>query len=191
MLGPMLGWLTGRTPLERTAAELYGRVVAAARQPAFYRAIGVPDTPEGRYELVVLHLFLALERLKGEGEKGAALSQAALECFVTDMDDCMREMGVGDLTVAKRVKRAAAGFYERAGPYRAALAAADGRPMADALSQYIVGPASNAKGPDGMHALGDYARASAARLAALNNSDALAGRMSFTRFEENAARVQL
>lgn len=187
----MLAWLTGRDGPRHTAGELYGRVVAEARRTVFYAGLGVPDTPEGRYELIALHLFLLLERLRRDGSAGEAVSRHVLEAFVTDMDDCMREMGVGDSTVAKRVKRAAAGFYERAGPYRAALAAADGRPMADALSQYIVGPASNAKGPDGMHALGDYARASAARLAALNNSDALAGRMSFTRFEENAARVQL
>src|SRR3990170_2959830 len=111
----MLEWLTERSQSRRTAGELYGRVVAEARQPMFYVELGVPDTPEGRYEVVVLGLFLILERLRVERGAGEKLSQQLLEAFVTDMDDCMREMGVGDLTVAKRVKRAAAGFYERAG----------------------------------------------------------------------------
>ena len=126
----MLAWLTGRDGPRHTAGELYGRVVAEARRTVFYAGLGVPDTPEGRYELIALHLFLLLERLRRDGSAGEAVSRHVLEAFVTDMDDCMREMGVGDLTVPKRVKRAAAGFYERAGAYRAGLEA-DGR---DALA---------------------------------------------------------
>ena len=130
----MLAWLTGLPPSRRTAGELYGRVVAEARRPAFYAELGVPDTPEGRFELIALHLFLVLERLRRDGGAGEALSRHVLEAFVTDMDDCMREMGVGDLTVPKRVKRAAAGFYERAGNYRAALDSAGGDALAVAIA---------------------------------------------------------
>lgn len=104
------------------AVDLYGMVVTAARRPAFYGAGRVPDTPEGRFELVALHLFLLAERLTAEKPEGEELARQLIEAFVTDMDDCMREMGVGDLTVPKRVKRAAAVFYERSGVYRAALA---------------------------------------------------------------------
>ncbi len=114
----MLQWLRSRSHIRRKAGEIYGAVVAAARQPAFYRQYRVPDTPEGRFEMVALILFLVLERVKQVTPGGAALTQGAIEAFVTDMDDCMREMGVGDLTVAKKVKRAAAAFYERAGNYR-------------------------------------------------------------------------
>ena len=74
--------------------------MAAARHPAFYGDIGVPDTPEGRFELIALHLFLALEGMKDAGRIGRPkLSQRTIETFVTDMDDCMREMGVGDMAV--------------------------------------------------------------------------------------------
>lgn len=73
--------------------------------------------------MVALHLFLLAERVMKDGEKGAKLAQAVIEAFVTDMDDCMREMGVGDLTVPKRVKRAAATFYKRTQSYRAGLQA--------------------------------------------------------------------
>ena len=117
----MLRWLRQRAETSRKAEELYGSVVTAARQPDFYGALGVPDTPEGRFELVALHLFLALEGLRGQGAAAEGLARRAIETFVVDMDDCMREMGVGDLTVPKKVKRAAAAFYEsitRASPAR-------------------------------------------------------------------------
>lgn len=120
----MLRWLTQRADNSRKAEELYGSVVTAARQPAFYETLGVPDTPEGRFELVVLHLFLALEVLRAKGTAAEGLVRRTIEAFVIDMDDCMREMGVGDLTVPKKVKRAAAAFYERATSYRRGLAEA-------------------------------------------------------------------
>ena len=117
----MLQWLKRRAKTRATAGELYGVVVAAARSPRNYSQFRVPDTPEGRFEMVALSLFLVLERVKRIQPDGMALAQGVIEAFVVDMDDCLREMGVGDLTVPKKVKRAAAAFYERAGHYRGAL----------------------------------------------------------------------
>ncbi|MEQ1651759.1 MAG: ubiquinol-cytochrome C chaperone family protein [Hyphomicrobium sp.] len=122
MLARMLERWTRQPGLKRKAGDIYGMVVAAARQPGFYGPGRAADTPEGRLELVALHLFLVAERIKAELPDGELLAQLLIEAFVTDMDDCMREMGVGDLTVPKRVKSAAAMFYERGGDYRAALA---------------------------------------------------------------------
>ena len=183
----MLAWLTGRDGPRHTAGELYGRVVAEARRLAFYAGLGVPDTPEGRYELIALHLFLLLERLRRDGSAGEAVSRHVLEAFVTDMDDCMREMGVGDLTVPKRVKRAAAGFYERAGAYRAGLEA-DGRDaLAAALQGYIFG-AVNA--PEEAAQLAAYMRSNATHLDAIPSRDVLAGRVAFIALPEMAKRGQ-
>ncbi|SFV32981.1 ubiquinol-cytochrome C chaperone family protein [Hyphomicrobium facile] len=131
----MLRWLRQRAETSRKAEELYGNVVAAARQPDFYGALGVPDTPEGRFELVALHLFLALEVLRGKGADAEALARRTIETFVIDMDDCMREMGVGDLTVPKKVKRAAAAFYERASIYRQDLIEDLAQDLAQNLAQ--------------------------------------------------------
>ena len=111
----MLEWLRARSRIRRKAGELYGAVVAAARTPEYYSVFRVPDTPEGRFEMVALVLFLVLERVRHVPGEGVALAQGAIEAFVADMDDCMREMGVGDLTVPKKVRRAAAAFYDRAG----------------------------------------------------------------------------
>ena len=83
----MLQWLRSRSHIRRKAGEIYGAVVAAARQPVFYRQYRVPDTPEGRFEMVALVLFLVLERVKRVSTAGEALTQGAIEAFVTDMDD--------------------------------------------------------------------------------------------------------
>lgn len=133
----MLNWFRARNANARKAKELYGAVVAAARQPQFYRDYGVPDTLNGRYEMIVLVLFQLLERLRAEGTAAEELSRLTLESFFTDMDDCMREIGVGDLAVPKKVKKAAAGFYERAKAYRQALDANDEAGMARALCTFI------------------------------------------------------
>ena len=136
---PVLSWLRTISRDRQKAAELYGSVVTQARDPAFYAGCGIKDTPEDRYELVILHLSLVLERLRAEGTAGTELSRRLIEAFVTDMDDNMREMGVGDLTVPKKVKRAAAGLYARAGSYRAALAEPDGGLLARRLSSSLPG----------------------------------------------------
>jgi cytochrome b pre-mRNA-processing protein 3 len=157
----MLQWFKRRSDAQRTAGELYGNVVAAARQPEFYSRYGVADTPEGRFELVALHLFLALEALKSQGGDTNDIARRTLETFVVDMDDCMREMGVGDLTVPKKVKRAAAGFYERAGDYRAALAKDDAG-LSDALIKHVF---SGTPPASGAPALAGYVREAARGLA--------------------------
>lgn len=95
--------------------ELYDSIVAAARQPRLYEGWGVPDTPAGRIEMVVVHTAVATYALMAQGSKGEARARALNERFVTDMDDNMREIGVGDLTVPKKVKKAAAAVYDRIG----------------------------------------------------------------------------
>jgi cytochrome b pre-mRNA-processing protein 3 len=158
----MLQWFRRRAEANRKAGELYGRVVAGARHPAFYEALGVPDTPEGRFELIALHLFLALESLKGRGKTEADLSQRTIEAFVVDMDDCLREMGVGDLTVPKKVKRAAAAFYERAAAYRQGLAANAPADLERRIAHYVYADAPANAAPAA--ALADYIREAAAEL---------------------------
>jgi cytochrome b pre-mRNA-processing protein 3 len=156
----MLHWFRRRAETARTAEKLYGSVVAAARHPAFYRGMGVPDTPEGRFELVALHLFLLLEGMKSRNFDDPDLAQRTIETFVTDMDDCMREMGIGDMAVAKKVKRAAGAFYERAAVYRAGLAA-QGPDLEAGIGKYVF--AGAAPDHDGAARLARYMRIAAER----------------------------
>lgn len=162
----MLNWLKSRIKSVDEADRLYGALVAQARTPAFYAHLGVPDTMEGRYELVVLHLFLVLERLRDEGAGADLLSRGTLERFVEDMDDCMREIGVGDLKVPKKVKKAAAGFYERAGQLRPLLSDGTVEPLAAHLATVLIGEIADPGSDPRALALAGYVRNSVRSLAA-------------------------
>ena len=114
--------LFGRGRAERSGYELYGQAVAAARHPFFYSDLGVPDTLDGRFDMVGLHAFLLLRRLGREGAAGASLGQALFDAMFSDMDLNLREMGVGDLSVGKKVRVMWEAFHGRAAVYGDAMA---------------------------------------------------------------------
>lgn len=116
-----LRWF-GRNETRDRARQLYTQVVDQARQPAFYRDLGVPDTIDGRFEMIVLHMVMMLRALRRDGDDGIELGQLVFDVMMDDMDSSLREMGVGDLGVGRRVKAMAQGFYGRATAYEAALA---------------------------------------------------------------------
>jgi len=97
----------------RVAEQLYHGVVKQARRPVWYRELGVPDTPEGRFEMIALHAALVLRRLRREGMAGHALGQQLFDAMFVDLDGSLRELGVSDLSVGKYVKRLAGNFYAR------------------------------------------------------------------------------
>jgi cytochrome b pre-mRNA-processing protein 3 len=105
----------------KAARQLYNAVVAQARLPAFYRHYGVPDTLDGRFDMVVLHAFLLLHRLKRDGAAQGPVGQALFDLMFADMDASLRELGVGDLSVGRKVKQMATGFYGRVAAYDQAL----------------------------------------------------------------------
>jgi cytochrome b pre-mRNA-processing protein 3 len=113
---------TRRPPEAGRAAELYDRAVAQARSPAFYTDLEVPDTLDGRFELVALHVYLILRRLHADHERTARLSQALFDRMFEDMDGSVRELGAGDLGVGPRVKKMARNFYGRIKAYDQGLA---------------------------------------------------------------------
>src|SRR5215470_15175124 len=101
----MLAWLKQLGNRRQTARSLYGSIVTQARSPVFYARWGVPDTVEGRFEMISLHLALTLRRLAEEGEAGHRLARELTEVFAVDVDDTLREMTIGDMTVPRQVKR--------------------------------------------------------------------------------------
>jgi len=115
---------------KRLVAELYGLIVAQARLAPFYADLGVPDTLEGRFEVIALHNWLVMRRLGRGGADEVAFSQALFDFFFADMDLALREIGVGDLSVGKKIKDMAQHFYGRVKAYEAAL---DPGAAADAL----------------------------------------------------------
>ena len=131
-----------RNSQARTIHALYGAIVAQARSVAFYADYRVPDTVEGRFDLIVLHLVLLLNRLGRRAEAGRGLGQTLLgqelfDAFCRDLDANLREMGVGDLAVPKRMQAFAEAFYGRQAAYLAALDAADERVFEKALARNI------------------------------------------------------
>ncbi len=113
---------------------LYEAIVAAARQPRFYENLGVPDTVDGRFDMIALNMFLILDRLKTDAPE--SFRQRLVDVFFRDMDRSLREMGVGDLSVGKKVRKMAEAFYGRLLAYQ--KAAETGRDaMADALARNI------------------------------------------------------
>ena len=160
-----------RQKSERAAAErLYTAIVLRAREPVFYERFGVADTVDGRFDMVVVHAFLALQRLKAEPE-AVDLAQALFDRMFVDMDENLREMGVGDLVVGARVKKMAKAFYGRAAAYEQGLAA-DGPDLEEALHRNLYRHAEVP--PHALSAMATYIRGQAVALAALDLKTLLA-----------------
>ena len=148
---------------ERAGFMLYGVAVAAARDPYLYATIGVPDTLDGRFDLVGLHAFLLIRRLRHVPEPGPALAQAVFDAMFADMDINLRELGVGDMTIGKRVRAMWEAFHGRAAAYEAAMDGPDDAALADAIGRNVWrGEPAHASGAE---ALARLARAQAAALA--------------------------
>jgi cytochrome b pre-mRNA-processing protein 3 len=165
-----------RTPRNDTIATLYGVIVAQARQAAFYQRYGVPDTANGRLEMIVLHAVLLLSRLEAEGEPGRRVGQALFDHFCADMDANLREMGTGDMAVPRKMKAIGEAFYGRKRAYDAAMAAPEGEELARALGRNIHGAAADAPSTEPLAA---YVREAARALAALDGDVLLRGHVAF------------
>jgi cytochrome b pre-mRNA-processing protein 3 len=135
MLWPFNHFLKPRTPSRGTIGTIYGMIVAQAREPAFYQALGVPDTVNGRFDMVVLHLWMVLRQLKSLGDQ-AGLAQPLFDRFCSDMDHNLRELGTGDLAVPRRMREFGEAFYGRSAAYELGQAAGEG-PLAQALCKNI------------------------------------------------------
>ncbi len=120
MLWPFNHFRKPRLAPRGTIETIYGMIVTQAREPLFYRDLSVPDTVNGRFDLLLLHLWLVLRRVRTAGD-GPGLSQALFDRFCADMDANLREMGVGDLAVPKRMRAFGEAFYGRTAAYDQAL----------------------------------------------------------------------
>jgi len=164
-----------RGPSRVAGERLYEAAIGQARQPAFYADLGAPDTVEGRFELYTLHVVLVLHRLKGQGPLAGETAQALFDTYVQALDDALREMGVGDLSVGKKMRKLGEAFYGRAKAYQAALEAGD-RAALTALIGRTIYAGDSAGAAD---QLAGYVDRSAARLATLPLDDVLAARLAW------------
>jgi cytochrome b pre-mRNA-processing protein 3 len=172
----VLGRLFRRNAREAQARSLYLKVVEQARRPEFYRHCGVPDTLDGRFELIALHAFLVLHRLKSQQSGSADLAQALFDTLFLDMDQSLRELGAGDLGVGRRVKQMAQGLYGRIAAYEAGLHG-PGDELQAALRRNLYGTVQ--PGPGSLESVADYLRREADALAQQNLADLMAGELAF------------
>ena len=177
MLNRLFSMFAGRQP-NPVAVALYRRIVEQARQPDFYARHGVPDSLDGRFDMIVLHTFLVMRRLRAMTSKAADdLSQEVFDLLFADMDSNLREIGVGDLGVGKRVKKMAQAFYGRVEAYEAGLIATDDAILTDALTRNLYGTIQPAL-PNQL-AMAAYMRTADARLAGQPDSQIMAGNVDF------------
>jgi cytochrome b pre-mRNA-processing protein 3 len=163
-----------RAARREAAGRLYLTLVKEARTERLYRDLGVPDTPEGRFEMIGLHVALALRRLRAEGAQGQALGQELFDVLFADADVNLRELGVGDLSVGRQVKRWARQFYARLAALDQALGAGDEAALHRMLATNVYGRAA-APRPAQVAALGAHLHEVAAALAAEPRERLLAG----------------
>lgn len=126
-----------RNKPEEEAQALYAASINQARQEFLFRDFGVPDTIDGRFDMISLHIFLVLRRLKVEKNRTAELAQCLFDTMFADMDRSLREMGAGDLGVGRRVKVMATAFYGRLSAYEKALVNSDVKALEEAIVRNI------------------------------------------------------
>lgn len=141
----MLTSIARRATRKRNAQNLYGSIVTLSRAPALYTDFNVPDTLECRFEILVLHMFVYLERLSGtDSQEERALAQEIVDRFFADMDATSRELGVGDMAVPKKMRSVAAVFAERMAAYRETVKDQARKALSDELRQNIFTEAEQA-----------------------------------------------
>ncbi|PSM17037.1 MULTISPECIES: ubiquinol-cytochrome C chaperone family protein [Nitratireductor] len=174
----MLKQLLGLAPKPNQAVveKLYRQIVAAARQPVPYESWSVPDTPLGRFEMLSLHVFLLMHRARPDGAPLSELVQDLTDEFFRDVDHSLRELGIGDLGIAKRVKKLARMFYGRAGAYGEAIESGDRSALAAALARNIRPDIAEWQGAA---PLADYVMAAHLALAGQDSESLLRGEIAF------------
>lgn len=174
---------------ERLAFTLYSASVRAAREPWNYQdppdGLGVPDTMDGRFDLIAVYAFLLIRRLRALEPPGPDIAQGVFDAMFSDMDRNLRELGVGDLAVGKRVRAMWEAFHGRAVAYEAALEAAasdGGAALATALERNVW-----RSGPAAPGAAAMLARIVRAQVAVLDRAAVLEGEAGFVPAREAAA----
>jgi cytochrome b pre-mRNA-processing protein 3 len=167
-----------RDPNRALIDKLHGEIMAGVQQPALYLQCGAPDTFEGRLEMLILHTAATVRRIERLPSPGPELAQDVMDGVFRHLDGTLREMGVGDVTVPKRMKKHAEAFAGRAVSYAKALEAADDSALRLALARNVARDEARADTPE-IHRLAAYVRAIDARLAGYGLDHFLNGKIGF------------
>lgn len=167
-----------RDPNRALIDKLQGEIMAGVLQPSLYVQCGAPDTFEGRLEMLILHTGATVRAIERFPEPGPELAQDVMDGVFRHLDATLREMGVGDITVPKRIKKHAEAFAGRTLSYAKALAAKDEQALRLALARNVLRDEALAETPE-IHRLAAYALAIEAHLAAYELDHFLSGKIGF------------
>ena len=162
-----------KKPEDEAAQALFARIAAQSRTPEFYSEVGVADTVEGRFEVLTLNMYLVLSRLKSEEADKKAFAQKVFDAFFRNMDDSLRELGVGDMSIGRKIRAMAEAFYGRVGAYESVFE--DDDAFSSALSRNVFEVETHPRA--GM--LVDYAQRVAAALADQTDAALIRGEILF------------
>lgn len=172
----MLWLLKSKNPYERQAKSAYAAVLEHIRRPEFYTAHAVPDTFDGRFDLMLAHIFLVIDRMMQEGDpESNAFNQALFDAVFADMDQTLREMGIGDMGIPKHMRRMMKAFNGRMHAYEAAMR---GDGLQSALAKNLYGTIPDAP-PMALEKMALYMQKSVARLRAQDAAEIADGRICF------------
>jgi len=166
----------GKKPQDEAHA-LYVAIVAEARQSFLFDELGVPDSVDGRFDMISLHIFLVLRRLKADVDRSADLAQCLFDTMFADMDRSLREMGTGDLGVGRRIKEMATAFYGRLSAYEKALQSNDPALLPDAIVRNIF--RDDAEKSEEAHKISNYVLWLAAAIEEWSMDELMSGRVNF------------
>lgn len=172
-----------RVPPGRAEAA-YAAVLAASRRPEFYRDFAAPDTLDGRFDVLCVHAFLAMRRVRAiASDEAAVLGQAVFDAMFLDLDAALRQIGVSDIRIGKEVKKMAQAFLGRVAAYDAALG--DRAALAEALTRNLY--RGTAENPVAAAALAEYMVCADRALAHASDAEILAGAFAFPDVEVQEA----
>ena len=180
----LINWLWQTSPTRANAQKIYGAIVAQARLPAFYLKVGVPDTLEGRFVMLQLHLFTVLHRLKRDGADAQQLAQELVDLFASDVETVLREQGVGDMRIPKKVRSVVAATHALVLRLERAYEAGCGPVLQQAITAVLPPPADGE--PAVGTALADYLEQAVAFLGAQPVAAFAAGRLQFPEVTRDA-----
>ena len=167
-----------RASKNKVAVNLYNALVKQARLPVFYATGAVPDTPNGRYDMIMIHAFLLLHRLKRDRGVTQEIGQAVFDVMFQDMDKNLREMGAGDVGVSHRIKDMAKAFYGRIAVYEDGLNRSDGG-LESAIKRNVYRNSSVAN--EQINWLCNYIRNQTVSLASQSTDALLNGKLEFSK----------
>ncbi len=172
-----------KNPSLDNARTVYAAIISQARDPYFFTepaasadtGFGAPDTVEGRFEILTLHMYAALRRFKRQGNEAHKFSQTLFDTFFNNMDDSLREMGVGDMSIGRKIRKMAESFYGRVAAYEKAFDSGDESALNEAIARNVYGDDDQAKGAP----LAEYLRNLVAALESQELNSLMSGKVSF------------